>query len=305
MVDVSSREQERACPACGSTKHALFASEQIQKDQISEFSYSSRKIPEFMHLKLVTCDECGLIYAPLPTSKESLQKLYAESSFDTLDEEIYAARTYLRIMKPLLKKLNCHDTVLEVGAGSGSLLSLLKKSGFVHVIGIEPSIESIEQAEPDVVNDIRRGIFNLDIVSDISPSLIISCMTLEHMHDPKEFLEVAHKIMSPDGLIALVVHNSRALLNRVLGLKSPIIDLEHLQLFSPRSLRMLLKNTGFADISVKSFFNTYPLRYWLRLLPFPIKLRKAIDGFVGSNFIGRLPLSFPVGNILVVAKPIK
>ncbi|MDR2437074.1 MAG: class I SAM-dependent methyltransferase [Endomicrobium sp.] len=305
MDNIESLEQERPCPVCGSKKYSIFASEQIQSDQISEFSYSSRKIPEFMHLKLVSCDECGLIYAPLPTSKESLKQLYTESSFDSINEEIYAARTYLRIIKPFLKQFQQSDTVLEVGAGSGSLLSLLKKHGFSHVVGIEPSIEAIEQAEPDVINDIRQGIFNLDIVSDINPSLIISCMTLEHIYDPKEFLEAAHKIIKPDGLIVLVTHNQRALINRILGLKSPIIDLEHLQLFSPRSLTILLKNTGFTNICVKSYFNTYSLRYWLRLLPLPIKFRKSIDRIFSSNIIGRLHMSFPVGNILTVAKPIK
>jgi 2-polyprenyl-3-methyl-5-hydroxy-6-metoxy-1,4-benzoquinol methylase len=305
MSNAISLNLERPCPGCNSTKYTLFAPEFIKKDEISEFSYSSRKIPEFMRLKLVRCDVCSLIYAPVPTSKELLDRLYTNSSFETGSEELYAANTYLRILKPYIKNLNKNDAVLDVGAGKGSLLALLKKNGFKNVVGIEPSKASIENADLEVINDIRQGIFTSDIVKDVRPSLITSCMTLEHLHDPRFFLEQAHKIILPEGLIALVTHNHQALINKMLGLKSPIIDLEHLQLFSPKSLTMLLTNTGFTDISISSFYNTYPLRYWIKLLPLPMNFRKAIFRTIKSNFIGKISLSFPIGNILSIAKPIK
>ena len=44
----------------------------------------------------------------------------------------------------------------------------------------------------------------------------------------------------------IVCHDRRAPLNRALGARSPIMDIEHLQLFSQASARALLERTGFA-----------------------------------------------------------
>ncbi|MDR2409147.1 MAG: class I SAM-dependent methyltransferase [Bacteroidales bacterium] len=306
MLESGSVEiQERVCPVCGSKQYTLIAPEKIDRNLISQLSYSSRKIPEFMHLKLVLCSVCGLIYTPEPTSLEELKRLYTDSSFETSNEELCAAKTYFKLIKPYLKKINKSDTVLDVGAGSGSFLYLFRNFGFCNLVGIEPSIQSINDAHPDVINHIRQGIFNASIVKDIKPSIILSCMTLEHMYDPKEFLTESHKIIASDGLLFLVAHNHRAVINRILGLKSPIIDLEHMQIFSKKSLKFLLKTTGYSNINIFSYFNTYPLRYWIKLLPLPLKLRASINNLIKSNFIGKIPLTFPLGNIVAIATPVK
>ena len=54
-------------------------------------------------------------------------------------------------------------------------------------------------------------------------------------------MKEAFRILKPGGAIFLIGHNRRRSLSaRLLGRRSPIFDIEHLQLFSPRSLRQLL-----------------------------------------------------------------
>ena len=148
---------------------------------------------------------------------------------------------------------------------------------------------------------LREGMFTPALLSDVTPSLLCSFMTLEHVRDPGEFLANAFELLEPGGMVAVVVHNWRAPLNRLLGLRSPIIDVEHLQLFSPRSVRALLERTGFASVSQRDITNSYPLRYWLRLAPMPagakrwiIRLLERAGGLADAS----VPLR--VGNRLAV-----
>ena len=95
-----------------------------------------------------------------------------------------------------------------------------------------------------------------------------------------------------------MVHNWRAPLNRLLGLRSPIIDIEHLQLFSPRSLRSLLERSGFESIDIHPIRNAYPLRYWLRLTPLPAPLKKASLRLLEALGLADHVLALNVGNML-------
>lgn len=65
----------------------------------------------------------------------------------------------------------------------------------------------------------------------------------------------------------MVGHDRPAPVNRLLGRRSPIYDIQHLQLFCPGSLRELLERAGFRDVQVRRFRTRYPLRYWLRSAP--------------------------------------
>ena len=50
---------------------------------------------------------------------------------------------------------------------------------------------------------------------------------------------------------------------RVMGTKSPIFDIEHLQLFDKSTSSALLRNAGFNAINVTSVRNKYPVDYGL------------------------------------------
>jgi hypothetical protein len=108
----------------------------------------------------------------------------------------------------------------------------------------------------------------------------------------------AHALLKPDGAILCVVHNRRALSAAILGRKSPIFDIEHLQLFCHRSARRLLETAGFRDVTSAIVVNRYPVAYWLRLMPLPAGVKRAMIA-AAETLGGGLPVPLPAGNLAV------
>jgi len=296
---------ERACPICGGRSSTLFADECIDQRKISDFTYASRKQPEFMCLRLVKCIDCDLVYAPMLPATDSLLIAYSEAAYDSSSEAQSAARSYANELTPYVARLVGRNAAVDVGAGNGSLLPWLKESGFSPVIGIEPSRAAIEAAPQAVRHMLREGMFSPALLSDVRLSLLCSFMTLEHLTDPSGFFSAAFDLLEPGGMLAVIVHNWRAPLNRLLCLRSPIIDLEHLQLFSPQSVRTLFARTGFESIELQSIANAYPLRYWLRLTPLPVLVKIRIAATLDRFGLSDKQISLRAGNMLAVGiKPL-
>lgn len=296
---------QRACPACGGRAHVPFADERIDPRKVSDFTYASRKQPEFMCLRLVRCTDCDLVYAPTPPATDFLSTAYSEAAFDSGPEAQAAAASYAKVLAPYVARLAGRNAAVDVGAGSGPLLPWLCESGFYPVIGIEPSRAAIEAAPPAVRAMLREGMFSSSLLADVKPSLLCSFMTLEHLADPGQFVGEAYRLLEPGGMLAVVVHNWRAPFNRLLGLRSPIIDVEHLQLFSPQSVRALLTRVGFAPVALQSISNAYPLRYWLRLTPLPASVKAQITAALDRMGLADQHVSLRVGNMLAVGiKPL-
>jgi len=83
-------------------------------------------------------------------------------------------------------------------------------------------------------------------------------------------------------------------------MKSPIYDIEHLQLFSKKSIRILLEKCGFTGIKIKAVCNCYPLQYWIRLSPFPAKLKSGLISGLRKIKLDQMPIKFPAGNFAVI-----
>jgi len=292
--------ERKVCPICGGITQAPFKDERIDPGKINEFTYASRKQPEFMCLHLVRCINCDLVYAPMPPTAKFLSTMYTEAAYDSKLEAQAAAHSYAKILSPYIKLLSGRNAAIDVGAGSGALLPWLSKNGFDPVIGIEPSPAAIEAAPPAVKPMLRQGMFSASLLTGIRPSLICSFMTLEHLVDPSNFVFEVYELLEPGGMFAAIIHNWRAPINRLFGSYSPIIDIEHLQLFSPKAINTLLEKTGFIAIDLRSICNTYSLKYWFRLTPLPTKIKNRIAGILNCLGLLDTQISLRVGNMLAI-----
>ncbi len=296
-----SAEERRTCPLCGTMgRPTLFSEAKLNHAQLDAFAFASRKTPEFMHHRLVRCVRCDMVYAdPAPTA-ESLDQAYLEADFDSGVEAHHASRTYGRILDDLLDRLPNRAGALDIGTGDGSFLAELLKRGFTNVGGIEPSSAPIAAADPQVRSLIHHGPFTADARQPGSLSLVTCFQTIEHLRDPLAFCREAGSLLRPGGALLLVAHNRRALSARLLGERSPIFDVEHLQLLSLRSARSLLKQAGFTAVSARPIVNRYPLTYWVRLSPLPRRAKDSVTRALASLPYSSLAVPMAAGNMAVV-----
>ena len=296
--------EPRQCPVCGTDPAGskIFLKQSIDMSRISGFSYASRKTPEYMRFELVSCRDCTTVFASSAPPKGAITRAYHEAEYDSADEARFAAATYRTALTPFLSSLPSRQRALEIGTGTGVFLTQLQQAGFSEVIGIEPSRAAIDAAEPAVRPLIREGIFVGDDFAPGSFDLICCFQTLEHVPDPLGLVEASARLLRRGGLLALVTHDYRSAVNRLLGRRSPIIDIEHLQLFCRPSLDRLLVAGGLETVAIESFANRYRLAYWLRLAPFPSMIKPAIQKIAARTGAADIKLRVNVGNLLSIGR---
>jgi SAM-dependent methyltransferase len=288
----------RACPVCGSRDDRnVFADQALDEKSMDRFAFASRKRPEHMRLRLVACPVCALVYAsPLPGA-DALAAAYDDAAFDTAEEARFAARTYANVLQALLPRLPDRKGALDIGTGEGGFLGELLDLRFLDVGGVEPSRAPIAAADPRVAGLIEHSVFHAGIRSPRSQSLVTCFQTLEHVHDPAALVRDAVSLLKPGGMFLVVCHDRDAFVNRALGLRSPIVDIEHVQIFNRRSLRELLTRAGLRSVATESITNCYPIRYWTRLLPVPDTVYGPLSSALERTRIAARPLTLRVGNL--------
>ncbi len=159
--------------------------------------------------------------------------------FDRLDEVIAPLESYRRT-----------NRLLDVGFGAGAMLKVAQRRGW-QAFGIERSALAVEQAIkngfPDVqVGDLANGPYPADHFD-----VIVMSELIEHLDDPQPYLRQAWRCLRPGGVLYLTTPNGAGISGRLLSANwSVVCPPEHLQLFSPVSLRRSLQAGGFQNIVI-------------------------------------------------------
>jgi SAM-dependent methyltransferase len=290
---------QRNCPVCGSSRGSEKAAARIDTEALDDYAYASRKVPELMHHRLVLCADCGSVYASPAPAPETLEAAYRSAAYDSGIEAAYAAATYARALRRDAGDSSSWAPALDIGAGDGAFLAELRKLGVDPLVGIEPSEAPIAAAAPEMKPLLQLGSFDPARHEPDSFGLVTCFQTIEHVDDPLELCRGAHRLLRPGGRLAIVCHDYRAIPNRLMGRRSPVYDIEHLQLLSKGPVRELLDRAGFASIAVRPLVNRYPLRYWARLAPLPGPLKDVLLGALRGR-LGSPGIPLPVGNLLAI-----
>ena len=299
LEDLKSRD----CPICSSTAATgiHFMDRKIDKDRLNSFSFASRKDPEYMSYKLLRCPNCDVVYACESPKRSEISDAYHQAAYDSQEEAMHAAEAYEQALLPALTLMTDRRGVLDIGTGTGVFLKRMRAHGFSEVMGVEPSRAAIDAADMDIKLSIREGMFSAADFKASSFSLISCFMTLEHVSDPEMLVCDCFRLLKPGGMMVVVVHDWRAWNNRLLGRHTPIVDIEHFQLFSKKSITDLYRRSGFVDIDCRSFWNNYQIDYWNRLLPMPVYFKRFIAFMLRKTGVGNFRLPMNVGNLMVIA----
>lgn len=156
--------------------------------------------------------------------------------------------------------------VLDVGCATGYLAEQLRQRGnTVSGIEMDPHAAQLarQHADPVIVGDLEDPeIFSS--FSDSSFDVLVFGDVLEHLKDPNGVLRRARRILRPAGSIVISVPNIAhgdvrlsLLQGRFDYQRLGLLDDTHLRFFTRKSLRAMLRSTGFVAVDVRN--TTVPL----------------------------------------------
>ena len=294
-----------SCAICGTEDNAreLYPAN-FDDEAFTAEIFSARRLPDLVHYRIVQCNQCGLVRSNPVVEKETLTKLYLQSALTYARDIPNLRRTYGTYLRKLEKYQTQKGCFLEIGCGNGFLLEEALSQGYKTVLGVEPSKSAVEQAPPALKNFIYNDMMRPGLLSQ-KVDAIGMFQLFDHIPNPNEFLATCSEVLNPGGLILCFNHNIRAVSARVLGEKSPIIDIEHTYLYSPNTIRKLFENNGFRVLEVGSARNVVNLLSILRLLPFPrnfkIKLLSRVEHWPR---LSQINMSLPLGNLYLIAQKV-
>lgn len=156
---------------------------------------------------------------------------------------------------PALFAIKRQSRILDIGCGQGNLGAFLKQAFACHVTGLDILEENTQKALKVLDKVLLGDIETMDLNELEGPfDYIIFSDCLEHLLDPeKVLLRLRHLLQSKDGelLISIPnVRNFRVTLPLLLQdewqyTDEGLLDKTHLRFFTLKSIKRLLRQTGF------------------------------------------------------------
>lgn len=305
MTTTDQRPQlrETLCAICDANPPALeLYAANLDMQAFTSRVFSARRTPDRLHYRLVRCSACGLVRSDPVLETEALRELYEQSTFDYATELDGLRATYGRALQEVSGCLESPGGLLDIGCGSGFVLEVAKQHGWAEVHGVEPSIDAIAKARPDIAPTIVQDMMRPGLFPNESLSAVTLFQVLDHIADPVALLRDCREILRPGGVIMAFNHDVTSWSARLLGERSPIIDVEHMYLYSPDTMRLLFEKAGFDVLSVAPVRNTYSLAYLTHLIPLPTRLKQFALERLGQTAVGRRELTVPLGNLRLLAR---
>lgn len=235
--------------------------------------------------KIVKCMNCDLVFTcPRPKLSE-MEKYYETEMYFGLDmgnenkvdkdsREIHYGPIY-----DLIFKMKKKGKILDIGAGTGMLLSKFKDSGW-EVDGVELTKSAVSFAKKEYGIKLRQGDF-LKKKINAKYDVVVLNGALEHLHKPLETLIKANNILKKGGLLVVSIPNSAGIGRRIFGKnwfawQPP----RHLYHFSPKTIKKIFIKSGFRNPDISFSFssqNYYILFQSARYMLSP-KFKKTKEG---------------------------
>jgi 2-polyprenyl-3-methyl-5-hydroxy-6-metoxy-1,4-benzoquinol methylase len=218
----------RNCPVCGSNQFQPHLEKQ--------------------GLKIVRCARCSMLFAnPVPDEFASGQY------YDTAGAEYYLSPAKLesdyapvRFERELkLFRRHCPSgAVLDVGCSSGAFLYQLNRRfpGSYEILGTDVSGAPLDYAESKGV-PVFRGDFLAHDFGNKKFDAVTFWAVLEHLLEPRRFLEKAASILKPEGVCLVLVPNMKSFAVHSIGKRYRYIYPQHLNYFTADTLKALATNS--------------------------------------------------------------
>ncbi len=220
------------------------------------------------------CSACQLYFRnPRPTQAEIARSYDTGGTFAAWQEEESARAEMWKRRRALVRRFAAGGRLLDVGTGDGRFLATAQAAGF-EVVGTEVSESGAAYARKRGF-DVHLGqIAELELPNE-SFDLATIWHVLEHVPNPGAVLRKVHRVLRPEGILAVALPNEenffiRRRFGRAKG--SPFDPLTfggeiHLTYFRPATLRAALRAAGFSvlEFGVDDIYHVRDLKMRLKL----------------------------------------
>lgn len=251
------------------------------------------------------CLNCRLVFLNPQPSPNQLTDFY-EAQYHK-QKSGYGYKEDLQTLDPYYQKkierlsLYKGKKLLDIGTGSGQFLEAAERKDFI-AQGIEVSKKALSQAKSRGLL-IKRGDFETLGIRD-KFDIITLFQVLEHFRDPLKAAKKIYRLLEPGGIVIIATPNQESSVARFFGKKWWGYRPEHLFLFNPQTLRLLLQKAGFSQIEICPDIR---VRYSPRQLAIGSRKVFPLAGKILDKFLPLFPswpkIPFPVSGIQ--AKAIK
>ncbi len=197
---------------------------------------------------LVKSKSSGFVFcSKIPTDEEIL-KHYTNYP---IGYGVDSAITTIRINEVLdgFEKFRKTNKMLDVGCGPGLFLIEAKKRGW-EVYGTEFTDNQLAYLNDKGIKTLKGKLTN-DSFEDGLFDVIISSEVIEHINNPVEEMQQFYRLLRKGGLVYITTPNFNAIERFLLKGDYAIIEYpEHLSYYTPKTIDLLLTQTGFKKLKV-------------------------------------------------------
>ena len=251
MVERNSKSV-RLCPICTSARSTLLAN-------VRDIEYQT-SLKDYYYYQ---CDKCKIVYLNNPPTDE-LNLIYPKNYYSYLDVNdnisvprklVWKVKEFidLKLLKRLLKRLNVNaPTVLDVGGGSGYLLSLIKKYNPMiretYIVDFDEGSKNI--AERNGHKFVKSTIECATLEKKFN--LVLMLNLIEHVADPILVLKKIYSITLPGAVVLIKTPNTASLNFKLFsrsywgGYHAP----RHFVLFNKDNFASVCQKIGFSEIEI-------------------------------------------------------
>jgi glycosyltransferase involved in cell wall biosynthesis len=190
--------------------------------------------------------QAGLFFQPNYEFPEGVVRTYRMKSADTSLHAYVLRRPWKTGM-----------SIVDLGANDGELARRIAERGAI--------VTAVDTALPAGIPGIRSVRLDLngdfpEAIGHTSYDAAIALDVIEHLYPPERAAERTYRVLKPDGLLFASTANISYIVMRLTHLlgwfnygKKGILDRTHHRLFTIRSFRRLLENSGFRVIRIRGF----------------------------------------------------
>jgi len=201
----------------------------------------------------VRCRNCRLVYQyPQPVFDE-LRNRYNQGYFEyEFDNEANFFNLMLLGMKDIgfdpatwqsSDATRTARTFLDIGCATGRLLEHMRENGW-SVRGVDLTPESAAYGRERRDLDIFAGTLAEAALPTHSQSVIHFSHLIEHVPNPRSFLQEVVRVLEPGGLVLVTTPNVRGFQARLFGNRWRQVIADHTYLFDKKTLRQSLLDAG-------------------------------------------------------------